>query len=76
MTEKEVIEMFHKTEEELKNNPELYNKAMSEVETMRLEHPEFFDRMKDLTLGEMSRKDLKEMFDLLQSHVRNNRMAN
>ena len=76
MTKKEVMELFRQTEEELENNPELCMKALSEVETMRLEHPEFFDRMKDLTLGEMSRKDLKEMFDLLQSHVRKNRMAN
>lgn len=76
MTEKEVLEMFHQTEEELNNNPDLFNEAMSEVETMKLEHPDFFDRVEGLTLGQMSRKDLKEMFNLIESHIHNNKMAN
>jgi hypothetical protein len=48
----------------------------AEFESMKMEHPEFFDRVDQLTIGDMTPDELKKMFDYIKDHILKNRMAN
>ena len=50
--------------------------AQAEVETMIMEHPEFYERIKDLDFCEMSPEDLSEMVRITIDHNFKNSMAN
>ena len=76
MTDEEFMEMIRKTEEELENDPERARKIDAEMETIKMEHPDFFDKIKNKTLGDMTRDELEEMFKIVGTHVAKTRRAN
>ena len=61
---------------DLYNDPEKLRKVNAEFESMKMEHPEFFDRVDQLTIGDMTPDELKKMFDYIKDHILKNRMAN
>ena len=69
MTDKDFLEKIRKSEEDLLNDPEKARKINAEMETIKKEHSDFFDKIKNKTFGEMTRDELKEMFDIITSHV-------
>lgn len=76
MTKKEFLELLGKSAMDLYNDPEKLRKVNAEFESMKMEHPEFFDRVDQLTIGDMTPDELKKMFDYIKDHILKNRMAN
>ena len=76
MTQKEALELLCQAEEELENNPEMARIVEAEVETMKMENPDFFERINDLFVSQLTKSDLKEMVDIVYNHNVRNKMAN
>lgn len=76
MTDDEFMEMIRKTEEELENDPEKARKIDAEMESIKKEHSEYFDKIKNKTLGDMTRDELEEMFKIVGTHVAKIKRAN
>ena len=76
MTDDEFMEMIRKTEEELENDPGKARKIDAEMESIKKEHSEYFDKIKNKTLGDMTRDELEEMFKIVGTHVAKIKRAN
>ena len=76
MSEGDIKEVIKIALDNLENNPDSFLQAQAEVETMIMEHPEFYERTKDLDFSEMSPEDLSEMVRITIDHNFKNSMAN
>lgn len=76
MIDKDFIELIRKSEEELLNDSEKARKIDTEMETIKMEHSDFFDNIKNKTISQMTPDELKEMFDIIKSYVAKLKMAN
>lgn len=76
MTKKELFELFRKSALDLYNDPEKLHKVDAEIESMKMEHPEFFERVDQLTVGDMTPDELKKMLEYIKDHVLKSKMAN
>lgn len=76
MSDEDIKEVIKIALDNLENNPDSFLQAQAEVETMIMEHPEFYERIKDLDFCEMSPEDLSEMVRITIDHNRKNSMAN
>lgn len=76
MTQEDIEEMISQAEERLKNDPERARQGAAEVETMKLEHPGFFERTAGRTVGQLTRSEIKEMLSIVETHRARNKSAN
>ena len=76
MSEGDIKEVIKIALDNLENNPDSFLQAQAEVETMIMEHPEFYERIKDLDFSEIAPEDLSEMVRITIDHNRKNSMAN
>jgi hypothetical protein len=76
MSEGDIKEVIKIALDNLENNPDSFLQAQAEVETMIMEHPEFYERIKDLDFSEMSPEDFSEMVRITIDHNFKNSMAN
>jgi len=63
--------MIRENEEMLENDPEQARKVDTAIEELKKEYPDFFDKMKDKTLADITPSELKELFDMVGNHVYN-----
>ena len=76
MTDKDFLEKIRKSEEDILNDPEKARKIDAEMESIKKEHSEYFDKIKNKTLGDMTRDELEEMFKIVGTHVAKIKRAN
>lgn len=76
MSEEDIKEVIKISLDNLENNPDSFLQAQAEVETMIMEHPELYERIKDLDFSEMSPEDFSEMVRITIDHNFKNSMAN
>lgn len=76
MTQEDIEELICQAEERLKNDSERARQGAAEIETIKLEHPDFFKRTAGRTVGQLTRSELKEMIRIVEAHETKNRSAN
>lgn len=76
MKKKDIFSMLVKAAKDLYNDPERLRKADAEVDSMKLEHREFIERVENLTVGDLTPEELMKMFKIIGEHVAKNKMAN
>jgi hypothetical protein len=76
MTKKEFLSLLRQSALDLYNDPERLSEVNAEYESTKMEHPEFFERIEQLRVGDMTPDELKKMFDLLKDHILKSRKAN
>ena len=76
MTQEDIEELICQAEECLKNDPERARQGAAEIETIKLEYPDFFKRTAGRTVGQLTRSELKEMIRIVEAHEAKNRSAN
>ena len=76
MTKKEFLSLLGQSALDLYNDPERLALIEAEYESTKMENPEFFERIKQLKVGDMTPDEIKKMFDLLKDHILKSRMAN
>jgi hypothetical protein len=76
MTKKEFLELFRQTMLELYNDPEKLRKVKAEYESTKMEHPEFFERIEQLSVCDMTTDEFEKMINIIKDHNLKSRMAN
>lgn len=76
MTQEDIQEMISQAEERLKGAPKRARQVDAEVETLMLEHPDFFGRTASRTVGQLTRSELIEMLSIVETHWAKNKSAN
>ena len=76
MTLEDIEKMIRQVVERLKKNPERARQVDAEVETMMLEHPDFFVRTAGRTFSQLTRSEIKEMLSIVETHRARNKSAN
>ena len=67
MTKKEFLELFRQTMLELYNDPEKLRKVKAEYESTKMEHPEFFERIEQLSVGDITTDEFEKMINIIKS---------